>query len=127
MNMRACDEFDGWLEVTCCPMPNDKLSSNLLIDLDIEHNLKCGPVASRTMSNVYGLFWTVGMNRCKLFFAFQNKAIHDNYTAYLENVLRSLKEYRIGKNLLQMSIRHEPFSFFFFNLFSIYIIHRTRS
>lgn len=101
MNMRASEDFNGWLAVTCWPMPNNKLSLDLLIDIDIEDNLKCGPVASRTMSNAYGLFWTVGMKRCKLFFAFQNKAIYDNYTAYLEDVLRSLKKDRIGKYLLQ--------------------------
>lgn len=96
--MRPCEEFNGWLEVTCCPAPNDKLSSNLLFDLDIENHLKCGPVASRSRSNVYGLFWKIGVKRCKLYFAFENKAIYGHYTAYLENVLRSLEEYQIGKH-----------------------------
>lgn len=96
--MRPCEEFNGWLEVTCCSAPNDKLSSNLLFDLDIENHLKCGPVASRSRSNVYGLFWKIGVKRCKLYFAFEDEAIYRNYTAYLENVLRSLEDYQSGKH-----------------------------
>lgn len=95
MNVAPCAEFDGWLEVTCCPKA--KLSLDLLLDLDIEYRLKCGPVASRTQNNVFGLFWTMGMKKCKLFFALGTKEMYDKYTAYLERVLRSLKEYKLGK------------------------------
>lgn len=98
MNVAPCAEFDGWLEVTCCP--NTKLSPDLLLDLDIEYRLKCGPVASRTQNNVFGLFWTMGMKKCKLFFALETKEMYDKYTAFLESVLRSLEEYKIGKFFL---------------------------
>lgn len=100
INMRQCEEFEGWLEVTCSQSSNNKVSMNLDFDINIESNLKCGPVASRTKCHVYGLFWTIGAKRCKFFFAFENKAIYDVYIAYLEKTLQALEMDRNSKHLL---------------------------
>lgn len=75
----------------CYPKRYDEVSPYFLFELDIK-KLKCGPVASRTNSNVYGLFWNMGSKRCKLFFAFENKCDYDSYVAYLKNVLRALEK-----------------------------------
>lgn len=97
MNIAACEEFEGWLEVTLSPKANSKMSPELQLDIDVENQLKCGPVASRTESNAYGIFWTDGMKKCKLFFAFESKAMYNEYTAYLERTLRWLDQDRRGK------------------------------
>lgn len=89
--MKPLDKMEGWLQVMCYPKRYDEVAPYFLFELDIKE-LKCGPVASRTNSNVYGLFWTVGSKRCKLFFAFVDKSDYDLYVGYLKDILRSLEK-----------------------------------
>lgn len=104
LNVQINQEFDGWLDVECEPNLNDKLSQYLFLRIETAKGIKCGPVASRSKNNVYGLFWTVGEKKCKLFFALQNKAVYDSYSVYLEEVLNSLETSILGEHPFSLQL-----------------------
>lgn len=50
--------------------------------------------ASRTKALAYGLFWKNNRKRCKLFFAFTEKAKYIEHMGWLKHAIDSLEEYR---------------------------------
>lgn len=97
MNMKPFEGITGWLHAMCYPKIYGDELPYFVFELDVR-NLKFGPVASRFKNNVYGLFWEVDGQRCKLFFSFENKSIYDAYVGYLMNLLQTLEKYVQGKH-----------------------------
>lgn len=105
LNVKPLEKLDGWLQVMCYPKRYDEFSPYFLFELGIK-DLKCGPLASRSQPYVYGLFWNVGIKRCKLFFSFLDKSSYDAYIMYLKNVLRAL-ETCVNRKCLHIGVPDE--------------------
>lgn len=50
--------------------------------------------ASRTKTLAYGVFWKNNRKRCKLFFAFTEKAKYMEHMCWLKRAIDSLEDYR---------------------------------
>lgn len=96
MNIKPLNEGSHCIQVFCYPQSYSQVLPYYVFDINI-NNLKFGPAASRTKEHVYGLFWTYGSKRCKLFFAFDNGESFKDYTDYLKGLLRTLEKHQIGK------------------------------
>lgn len=103
--MKPLDEFGRCIQIIGCPTNEADIFPYINVDIDIT-DVKQGPVASRTRSNVYGIFWSHGVNRCKLFFSFENSTIYNSYATYLKDLLRYLEQIQIGKCI----VIHQPIS-----------------
>lgn len=78
------------IRITIYPKCYSDSMPNFVLDIN-GANIDCGPVKSRSKVNVFGVLWRDEQNeKCRMFIAFDNKGMHQNFSKYFKELLTLL-------------------------------------
>lgn len=96
--MQPAEYSNRGIQAFCYPPDNSDLLPYFTSTIDYA-SIRLGPVASRSKSHTYGLFWDCG-KKCRILLAFHDKDTKKRYVKYLKNLLtlyRSQHEFENSK------------------------------